>query len=326
MDGSPFRVLCLSGGGFLGLYTATVLAELEAKAGEPLARRFDLLAGTSIGGVLALALAFEIPMATLVQLFSEHGPAVFSSRALPAGALSRLVDLSRSVTGPKYSGKALRDALQAHLGDQRLRDALHAVVVPAVDVGSCETKVFKTPHVPASEGDGALRAADVAMAACAAPAYFPAVRIGQRLFADGGLFAVAPDQVALHEVEHFMGLDVERVHMLSIGTATARYRPRGGVQADAGAVGWLSDGRLVLTMISAQQQHAQAMLEDRLGSRYLRVDAQWPVDSALGIDVATPQAVERLMAMGRRSAANVDSRELERLFGGAFQPLRKAAS
>lgn len=313
MDDRPFRVLCLSGGGFLGLYTATVLAELEATVGEPLARRFNLLAGTSIGGVLALALAFEIPMATLVQLFAQLGPAVFSSRSLPDGALSRLVDLSRSVTGPKYSGKALRDALREHMGDRRLREALHAVVVPAVDVGSCETKVFKTPHVPASEGDGALRAADVAMAACAAPAYFPCVRIGQRLFADGGLFAVAPDQVALHEVEHFMGEDIGRVHMLSIGTATSRYRPRSGVHGNAGAVGWLSDGRLVLTMISAQQQHAQAMLEDRLGSRYLRVDAQWPVDGGLGIDVATPQAIERLMAMGRRSAAGIDRERLDML-------------
>ena len=56
----PYRILALSGGGFLGLYTAVVLQGLEARAGVPLARRFDLIAGTSIGGVLALALAFEL--------------------------------------------------------------------------------------------------------------------------------------------------------------------------------------------------------------------------------------------------------------------------
>jgi patatin-like phospholipase/acyl hydrolase len=311
--GAPFRVLCLSGGGFLGLYTATVLAELERQAGGPLARRFDLLAGTSIGGVLALALAFEIPMSLLVALFAEHGTEVFSSRPLPQGPVSRLLDLTRSVTGPKYDGAALRAALEKHLGDHRLRDAAHPVVVPAVDVGACETKVFKTPHAPASEGDGALRAVDVAMAACAAPAYFPSVRIGQRLYADGGLFAVAPDQVALHEVEHFMHEDVGRVRMLSIGTATARYRPREGVRDDAGAVGWLSDGRLVLTLISVQQQHVQAMLEDRLGERYVRIDADWPPDGGLGIDVATPAAIRRLMAMGRRTVERLDEKGLATL-------------
>lgn len=310
------RVLSLSGGGFLGLYTASVLAELEAWAGEPLGRRFDLIAGTSIGGILALALAFEIPMARLVQLFSEHGPAVFSDRALPSGALSRLLDLSRSVTGPKYDGMALRQALAAHLQERRLRDALHAVVIPAVDVGDCETKVFKTPHAPASLGDEDLLAIDVAMASCAAPAYFPAMRIGTHLYADGGLFAVAPDQVALHEVEHFMGHDLARVHMLSIGTAAAHYRPAEGVRDDAGAVGWLSGGRLVLTMISVQQQHVMAMLEDRLGPRYVRVDADWPAAAGLGIDVATADAVKRLTTMARRTTDKLDRRTLALFLDG----------
>lgn len=136
------------------------------------------------------------------------------------------------------------------------------------------------------------------MAACAAPAYFPAVRIGQRLFADGGLFAVAPDQVALHELEHFLRVDSTRVSMLSVGTATA---PAKGVRDDAGAVGWLSDGRLVLTLLSVQQQHVQAMLEDRLGERYLRLDAEWPAQGGLGIDVATEAAMDTLGTLARQT-------------------------
>ncbi len=296
---APLRVLSLAGGGYLGLYTAAVLEGLEAQAGEPLARRFDLIAGTSIGAVLALALAFEVPMSHLVRLFAEQGPKVFSGRALPSGAISRLFDLSRSVLGPKYSGAALRKALQADFGERRLADALHRVVVPAVDVGECRTKVFKTPHAQESLGDGSLRVVDVAMAACAAPAYFPSVRIGKKLYADGGLFAVAPDQVALHELEHFIGADLARVHMLSVGTATAHYRPAEGVMDDAGAVGWLSEGRLILTLIAVQQQHVQAMLEDRLGERYLRLDADWPAQGGLGIDVATPQAARLLLSLAK---------------------------
>ena len=80
----PLRVLSLAGGGFLGLYTAVVLEALEARAGEPLARRFDLLAGTSIGGLLGLALAYEIPMARLVRLFTEHGRQCFRAARCPA--------------------------------------------------------------------------------------------------------------------------------------------------------------------------------------------------------------------------------------------------
>jgi hypothetical protein len=98
--------------------------------------------------------------------------------------------------------------------------------------------------------------------------------------------------------------------MLSIRTATAHYRPADGVRGDAGAVGWLSDGRLVLTMLSVQQQHVQAMLEDRLGERYLRLDAAWPPDAGLGIGVATPGASATLSGLARDTLRDVGPQRL----------------
>ncbi|MEO7939324.1 MAG: CBASS cGAMP-activated phospholipase [Burkholderiaceae bacterium] len=309
-----FRILALSGGGYLGLYTATVLAHIEHRLGEPLGRRFDLIAGTSVGGLLAMALAFEVPMAAIVALFRNRGEDVFSGRRLPSGAVTRLIDLGRSVMGPKYNGSALRGELHAHFGDRTLGQALHAVVIPAVDVSRSVTKVFKTPHVAASRGDEDVKVIDVTMATCAAPAYFPSVPIGGRLYADGGLFAVAPDQVAMHEAEHFMGVDASRVRMVSIGTATEGYQPSEAVQADAGAVGWLSDGRLILTLISVQQQHVQAIMEDRLGTRYLRLDARWPSDAGLGVDVATPSASATLERLALATTASLDEKTIKAFF------------
>lgn len=310
-----FRILSIAGGGYLGLFTACVLADLEARVGEPLGRRFDLVAGTSVGGILALGLAFEVPMRRMVALFLKRGSEVFSTRALPAGTVARMVDLSRSLRGPKYDGKALRAALTEALGERTLGQSRHDVVVPAVDVTRSLTKVFKTPHAPASRGDEAVRAVDVAMATSAAPAYFPSVVIGEALFADGGMFAVAPDLVALHEVEHFLGVDAARVRMLSLGTATAGYQPAGGVGSDDGAIGWLSDGRLLLTLVSVQQQHVQAMMEDRLGGRYLHIDARWPADAGLGIDVATRAAAQVLTDLAAQATATIDAEALEPFLG-----------
>lgn len=309
---SEFRILALSGGGYLGLYAAVVLAELEERVGEPLGRRFDLIAGTSVGGLLSMALAFEVPMAELVKLFLERGEEVFSSRRLPTGAVTRLLDLSRSVMGPKYTGEALRKELTRHFGQRTLGDALHAVVVPAVDVTRSVTKVFKTPHAQASLGDAGLSAVDVTMATCAAPAFFPCVKVGDKLYADGGLFAVAPDQVALHEAELFMGAKPSKVRMLSVGTATMGYQPMEKPEADVGAVGWLTDGRLILTMISVQQQHVQAIMEDRLADRYMRLDAPWPAQAGLGIDVATKQAAQTLMTLGQQTLAGLDEERLQK--------------
>ena len=164
-------------------------------------------------------------------------------------------------------------------------------------------------------GDSALiarRIGVLSFVTCAAPAYFPAVRVGRRLYADGGLYAVAPDQVALHELEQFLHIDMARVRMLSVGTATSHYRPAEGVAEDAGAADWLARGRLLLTLISVQQQHAHVMVEDRLGDeRYLRLDALWPSEAGLGIDVATKRAAGVLTGLARKTLAETPPERLQ---------------
>lgn len=306
-----FKILALSGGGYLGVYTAALLTSLEDRLGAPLAKHFDLVAGTSVGGILAVGLGFELPMARMLDIFLKHGTQVFSPRALPQTAVSRILDLTRSVMGPKYDGLALREALSKHLGDATLQQAHHHLVIPCVNISNSMTKVFKTPHATGSTGDETARAVDVAMATCAAPAFFPAVPIGGALFADGGMFAVAPDQVALHEAEHFMGISPERIRMLSIGTGTSGYQPAQGVDANSGAIGWLANGRLLLTLISVQQQHVQAMMEDRLRSRYIRLDEAWPAQAGLGIDVATRHSANVLCNMARDTLEQVDTALLQ---------------
>lgn len=66
----------------------------------------------------------------------------------------------------------------------------------------------------------------------------------------------------------------------------------------------------MLTLLSVQQQHVQAMLEDRLGERYVRLDAEWPLEGGLGIDVATPAAMNTLSALAQNTLSEVDPRRL----------------
>jgi len=78
---------------------------LEARAGEPLARRFDLTPAPRSAACWPSRVAYEIPDARLVRLFVEHGPAVFSSRALPTGTVKPAARPERSVLGPKYPAR-----------------------------------------------------------------------------------------------------------------------------------------------------------------------------------------------------------------------------
>ena len=82
-----FQILCLSGGGYLGLYTASVLAELENQLGGPIAAYFDLLAGTSVGGIIALGLAAETPASDIKESFESNGSRIFSLK--PSAAATR---------------------------------------------------------------------------------------------------------------------------------------------------------------------------------------------------------------------------------------------
>ena len=107
-----------------------------------------------------------------------------------------------------------------------------------------------------------------------------------------------------------------RIRMLSVGTATANYRPAEPAEIGDGAVDWLSDGRLILTLISVQQQHVQAMMEDRLKDRYLHLDADWPIGADLGIDIATDKAAQILIGLAGQTVAEPAMRKAERAFLG----------
>ena len=75
-----FNILSLPGGGYRGLYTARIMADFEDQFGKPIGQSFDLIAGTSIGGILALAAAYEVPMSTVVELFQDHGKKIFEKQ------------------------------------------------------------------------------------------------------------------------------------------------------------------------------------------------------------------------------------------------------
>jgi patatin-like phospholipase/acyl hydrolase len=295
-----FQILALSGGGFFGLYTISILAELEEELGEPIGRCFDLVAGTSVGGIIALGLAAEVPALKIKKAFEENGSLIFSNRRVPKSKLGMLRDLLRFVGKPKYNGKALRTTVAEIVGEKRLiGELVHRVIVPAVNVTKGSVQVFKTPHHATFTRDHLLKVVEVALATSAAPTYFPLAEIGDSLFVDGGLYANSPDILALHEAQHFLHADIDETHVLSIGTTTARYSFSHEDGRNLGIVGWMADQRLMNVILAAQQQSVQFMLAHRLGDRYLRLDSEQSKaqERDLALDVATQQAQKTIRGL-----------------------------
>ena len=247
-----FTILSLSGGGYLGLYTASVLAALEESYGAPIARHFDLIAGTSVGGIIALGLANEIPAKDIQKAFEDKGTKIFSDRPAPQGTAGTIADLSRYARKPKYRPDALRNTIVRIVGEETLIGHLkHPVIVPAVNLTKGGPQMFKTPHHEDFRRDLHLKAVDVALATSAAPTYFPIAEVEDALFTDGGLYANSPDLLAVHEAEHFFARPASEVRLLSIGTTTAQFSFAHAHGRELGAFGWMREQRLVSVIIAA---------------------------------------------------------------------------
>lgn len=311
-----YQILSLSGGGFLGLYTAAVLAEIEERSGKRLADCFDLFAGTSIGGIIALGLAAGQSASAIRDAFIERGPCIFPLRP----AKLKITEIGRflkKVRSASYDPGPLKQTIEEIVGaDTYMSDLTRPVVIPAVNLTKGGPKVFKTGHHERFVLDWGLKVSDVALATSAAPTYFPAHRIGDDIYADGGMFANSPDMIALHEAEQFLGVNRNEVRVLSVGTTTTDFAVSSSIDPKIGILGWMRTQRLTNVMIGSQQALANDMMRHVLGDRYLRIDRQQADEQreSLALDVATPEAIGNLLALAHGSFAEVSADPRLRLF------------
>jgi patatin-like phospholipase/acyl hydrolase len=217
------KVLSIDGGGIRGLIPALVLAEIERRTRKRTAELFDLVAGTSTGGILACALARPGPDGApafsaeeLSEIYFTEGPKIFD-RSL----LQRITSLE-GLIDERYSDDGLNAALQRYLGDARLSDALCDLFVTAYDVQGRFAFFFRSARARNDPSyDFALT--DVARATAAAPTYFEPFEVsdvaGTRTYPliDGGVYAVNPAMCAYTDVA---AADATLEVLASLGTGT----------------------------------------------------------------------------------------------------------
>jgi len=277
-----FRILALSGGGYLGLFSLRILRLLEEAAGHPIGQSFDLMCGTSAGAITALCLSLEIPAADVENAFISEGPRIFQRIEGRFRNLKRTLEFTRSLLRPKYSDANLRKAIASIIPEgSTLGMARHRLVLPVVNMTTGQVEVFKTPHLSNATHHSDVPMIDLGVAATAAPTYFPLGELRNSLYVDGAIFANAPDLVGLHEAQYYLKEPSDQIEMLSIGTTTASFSLPHGYGRSYGAVRWLRGGRLYSTILSAQQQLTHVFMRHHLGPRYARIDSA----SAPGLQV-----------------------------------------
>ena len=202
-----FRVLSLDGGGIRGLFTASFLSTLEELGGGRIGEHFDLIVGTSSGGILALALAYGLPARTVFDLFLQKGRQVFA-RPRRFGMLLR----------PKYDNRFLASTLREFFGLRVLDEAATPVCVTSYELENSYPRIWKDDHAADLVPAGDELAWKVALASTAAPIFFPGTQVLKGdSHVDGGLFANNPALIGLTEAARYFHQPLDRIRILSLG-------------------------------------------------------------------------------------------------------------
>ncbi|MDE3100339.1 MAG: patatin-like phospholipase family protein [Verrucomicrobiota bacterium] len=288
------RILCIDGGGMRGLIPAVVLAELERKAKKPCHEIFDLISGTSIGGILAALLSSGVPASETIQFFTEDGPRIFHRR------------LWRSFgwLAPRYPAGPLEAVLKKKLGGARLSNCKTKIVVPALNVATQAPVFFNN-----FEGSPDYFLWQIARGSSAAQTYFPAFRLDGMILWDGGNEANNPSACAAADAFRQWGDEPLQMLSLGCGESLAKITPKKLINPGLIRAGLAS----VALLFEASSNDADYQMKQSLGANYFRI--QPGLKTPLSLDDASPQGIIRLREAAQNCAREYDG-DIDRFLRG----------
>lgn len=219
MSGRPYRILSLDGGGSLGMYTLGVLAEVEKTLPGALHETFDLVYGTSTGSIIGSMIALGEEVGTIAERYRQIVPDVMGRRL------------------PRSKTRAL-ERWGGNIFEARTFDAFVTDVgIVATHLEYNRPMVFKNDRGRAHAGSASFEpgfgctVAEAVVASCAAYPVFASRTLetsaGRRTVVDGGYCANSPALFALTDATHALGVDRQRIRLLSVGTGSYPGRRRG---------------------------------------------------------------------------------------------------
>lgn len=225
-----FNILSLNGGGIKGLKSLVQLVEIEKQLETPLLDHFDLIAGTSTGGIIAAMLAKGYQAKDLLGLYVEHGDKIFKKRFLSV------------IRNPKYKDDYINNLLTLKFGEVLMSELKVDVLIPAYNGTTRDYTFFKKNGVTST-----FFVRDAVRATMSAQVYFKPHQIGNDIYIDGGNGLNNPSMDALQEA---MDLNTNNlpINLIVIGTGKVE-KP---LKAKNGIIKWLINS-VDINMTEAEQ-------------------------------------------------------------------------
>ena len=315
MEAKRFNILSLSGGGARGIYTARVLTELEKRFDKPIADSADIICGTSIGGILALGLADEIPASKILKIFDENRQKIFplpSKKDLEQycflpfkkGCLPFTNREFKQLKQSQFDPAPLEKVLTELFEGRTIGDLKHCVLVPAINYTTGTLRAFKTSHHEDFYQDANKKLVDVAMATSAAPTYFPNHVIEDARYVDGGLVANSPVLMGLIEARRAFSQKMEHIYALCIGNMGKERTANHDVSVEMGYSAWGFGRDIIDLSMSVGEKLSYDMTRLLLEGRISEIDTKPTHDQAhlLMLDNASDSAASILKAQAAQMA------------------------
>jgi patatin-like phospholipase/acyl hydrolase len=253
------KILSLDGGGLRGIIQLLVLKELERIHNRPIHELFDVITGTSTGGIIACGLTYTkdgvnpaLTLDQLIDLYTTKGDEIFPRKT---NIFSKTISGINSIFNPKFSAKGLDRLLTQYFSESTLRDTLKPVIVTSYDIKNNEVIMFKSRLASVGqEYNAKLR--EVCRATSAAPTYLPTYRMNfkntERILVDGGICINNPAMAAVADVLKSMPeVNINDIECLSIGTGI--YSKSLGIKTTGwGMVNWVKPITSIMMQASAK--------------------------------------------------------------------------
>ncbi len=264
-------ILSVDGGGIRGIIPAIILAEIEKRTRRTIAEIFDLIAGTSTGGIVVAGLCRKDERGNpqysandLVELYQEYGAYIFKSSFFRRSILSWF-------NCAQYPHKNIESVLDKYFGEDILKNTLSKVLITSYDIHNNRPFFFK------SWKEGNIKLKDALRAATAAPTYFMPkhLKINQikRVLVDGGVFANNPAACAYASGKRLFPND--DILLLSIGTGR---RDRSIANSRRfGKIGWIKP--LLNVMFASSLDAVNYQLDQVIADKYIRIQSQLKIAS-----------------------------------------------
>lgn len=335
MSNKKFKILSIDGGGIKGVFPAKFLTCLEEEFGEgQIHQHFNLICGTSTGGIIALALSLGIPAKEILKLYQQKAKTIFGSKNLNF--------LKKPFYNNELLEKLLKDIFRKyHVKDEnpRIADALEKVklLIPTYSLVDGSTQVLKTPHASDLLVDKHIPMYMAAMATAAAPTYFNAYsnkfkRIDSETVedfsnkVDGGVYANNPSMLGIIEATTRLKQDLNNIQLLSLGTGQYKYEEAKNKKLWP-VLYWMRKKRIIELFMQSQSQlvHNSVEILNKFNEDFLykRIDLEFNHNFNVSMDDTKSDKLNALAEKASRTFQNEGKYVIDTFFNNSVSTVKK---